>query len=235
MTCFLLSTEAGFLVLSLAICALAAYLSDVPAERYTKNLKAFGLLLLFTFLIHVLMTPGDAVLTLPFTGIAITDAGLANGLRYAVRFGLLITMAAVLSFTTTPVELSDAVEKLFSPLKRLRLPVREFAFMLTLTIRFIPILLTEAERIKHAQLSRGLRFDRGGLERVKNVLPMVIPLFVSSIRRAEDLAVAMEARGYHGGEGRTMFKAQTMSPADYQVLAVAGFGACALLFFRFWG
>jgi len=184
----------------------------------SKNLKPFFWLFLITFLIHLLTTRGTVLYSIPWLDWTITSEGMTNGTVYSIRLALLIIIAALLTMTTAPIELTDSLEKLFSPLKRVKVPVHEFALMMTLALRFIPILLREAERIRNAQLSRGLSLEGNLMHRVKNIIPMILPLMVAAIRRADELAVAMEARSYTGGSGRTTYRKLGFAPGDYVLL-----------------
>jgi len=207
------------------------FLTKISMRIILGNLRSFLWLVVFTFLLHVLLTPGDQLLKIPFAGLVVTHQGLAGGLLYSLRIMLLLVLAVMLTMTTTPIELADSIEKLGSPLKKLKIPVQEFALMLTLSLRFVPILLQEADTIRDAQLSRGLLLETNILQKIKNIVPMIIPLFVSSIRRAEELAVAMDARSYTGGEGRTHYKTYTFTGNDFKTLAVSCSVFGVVLFF----
>jgi energy-coupling factor transport system permease protein len=135
-----------------------------------------------------------------------------------VRLVLLIILAALLTLTTSPIELTDALEKMFGPLKKLKVPTHEIVMMLTLSLRFIPTLLEEAQRLKNAQVSRGASFDGHLIQRIKSIVPLILPLFISAFRRADDLALAMDSRCYTGGEGRSSFRRLKFATADYAVL-----------------
>ncbi len=219
MTCLLLSQELFLFLLLTGVCLLGFYLSEIPLSRILKNLKPFFWLFLITFCIHLFTTKGHEINRISFLGFGLSEEGLLNGLSYSLRLGLLIVFAAFLTMTTPPIEITDSLEKLFSPLKRFKVPVHEFVLMMTLSLRFLPLLILEAERIKNAQLSRGVSLEGNLLQRVKNIVPMILPLFISAIRRAEDLAVAMEARHYVGGEGRTSFRKLRFRKGDFGMLA----------------
>ncbi len=221
MTCFLLSDKLLNMFLFTGICTVTMFLTKISIRIILGNLRSFLWLVIFTFSLHLLLTPGEQLINIPFVGLVVTQQGLANGLLYSLRIMLLLVLAVMLTMTTTPIELADSIEKLGSPLKKLQIPVQEFALMLTLSLRFVPILLREAETIKEAQLSRGLLLETNVLQKIKNIIPMIIPLFVSSIRRAEDLAVAMEARSYTGSQGRTNYKKYTFTGNDFKTLAVS--------------
>ncbi|MFQ5753192.1 MAG: energy-coupling factor transporter transmembrane component T family protein [bacterium] len=227
MTCLLLSNDLYLILIQAGLFLLAMYFSKIPYKVVLKNLKWFFWLFLITFCIHVLDL--DIISTLPFLSFKISEHGLIIGLSYTIRLALFIVFASLLTLTTTPIELTDSLEKLFSSLKQLKLPVHEFALMMTLTIRFIPILIREAERIKNAQLSRGASLEGRLLQRIKNIIPMLLPLFISAIRRADDLAVAMEARHYIGGEGRTNYHQLVFKSADFGLVIFSGAFLCGIV------
>jgi len=202
-------------------------LSGVPAAAYLKNLKAFLFLFVLAFAVHALQMRWSAAF--PFLHVGISSGGVVDGVRYTLRLGLVIHMASVLTMTTTPLALTDGLERLLAPLKRLKVPIHEFALMMMLTLRFVPILTREADRVRNAQLSRGLAIQGGLVRRIKTVTPMVLPLLFSAIRRAEELAVAMEARGYRVGEPRSSFQKLAWTRADSTVLAVAGWLVAGLI------
>ena len=216
MTCPLLSDQIWLLLVESVLCIIAVQVSSIPWKIITRNLKWFFCLFLITFGVHAL----DASLgsTFPFLSLSLSQGGLLLGLLFTLRLTLMIVYAALLTLTTTPIELTDGIEKMLTPLRRYRFPVHEFALMMTLTLRFIPILLREAERIRNAQLSRGVSVEGSLLERVRNVIPMLLPLLMSAIRKADDLATAMAARHYIGGEGRTHYRRMTLGPADLGVM-----------------
>lgn len=180
-------------------------LSGVPLRMYFKGLKAILVIILFTTVINLFYGTGDPLWQ--WGVLKITRNGIFNSIFIAVRIALLIFISSVLTFTTSPTELTDALERVLKPLKLLRIPVHEIAMMMTIALRFVPTLLEETDRIMSAQKARGADMESGGLiQRVKALIPILIPLFVSAFRRAYDLAMAMECRCYRGGEGRTKMK-----------------------------
>lgn len=199
---------------SAIIIPLLLVVSKLPPRWLARSLKPLIFILLFTFVIHLFLTPGPALFRLgPLTG---TRTGLARGAFFGLRLILVIAVSSFVTLTTTPVRLTDAMESLLKPLKRVRLPVHEFALMATIALRFIPTLLAEAEGIIRAQKARGADFESGNIiRRARSFVPILVPLFVGAFRRADDLAVAMEARGYAGGEGRTRLHILSMRPTDY--------------------
>ena len=185
-------------------------LSKVPLSFMVRGLKAIVVLLIITMLFNVLLTPGEVLWQ--FGILRVTEEGLILAGKMGIRLIFLILGASLMTLTTTPTKLTDALEKLMRPLKRIRVPVHEIAMMMSIALRFIPILLEETDKIMKAQMARGADFESGNLiKKVKAMVPLLVPLFVSAFRRANDLALAMEARCYHGGEGRTQMK-----PLRYQ-------------------
>ena len=221
MTCLLISFEPSVLLFFSILTLAVVGVSRLPMSLVFKNIRPFLLLFLLTIAVHVFWTQGRVIAQVPLLQLNITAEGLFFGFVYSVRLALLIIIAAVLTLSTSPIELTDALEKLFKPLKRLKVPTHEIVMMLTLSLRFIPTLLEEAQRIKNAQLSRGATFEGNLVQRFKSIVPLVLPLFISAFRRADDLALAMDSRCYTGGEGRTSFRRLKFQNADYLVLAVS--------------
>lgn len=186
----------GFLVLSIAA-------SRLPIKVILKGLKAIYILLAITFIFNAFLSGGQTEYFRVWI-FRLTQEGLTRAVFMALRLLLLITGASLLTLTTTPISLTDGIERLLRPLTRLHFPAHEVAMMMTIALRFIPTLMEETDRIMKAQSARGASFDEGGLlKRAKAVIPLLVPLFVSAFRRADELAMAMEARCYCGGEGRT--------------------------------
>ena len=214
MTAALFAIDKIGFVLLFGMLVLALY----PASRLSLrlawgNIKPFIWLFLLTIGLHALMTEGDKT-TLPLVGLKISISGLAAGAFYAVRIVVLIVMANAFTLTTSPLSLTDAMEKLLSPFRRFGVRAHEIALMTSIALRFIPIFLEEIDRIRLAQSARGASFEGGFIRKIKAVVPIVVPLFVSVFRRANDLAMAMESRCYRGGEGRTHFVDLKYRPAD---------------------
>ncbi|MCG8607435.1 energy-coupling factor transporter transmembrane protein EcfT, partial [bacterium] len=196
---------------------------------FVRNLKWFLLLFVITFGIHSLEFRFEA--GWPYLGFS--KEGFFIGSVYTARLALLIIFAALLTLTTAPIELTDGVERLLNPLKRFRMPVHEFALMMTLALRFIPILIREAERVKNAHLSRGATLQGSIVSRIRSIIPMAMPLFLSAIRRADELAIAMAARHYTGGEGRTSYQQFVFERADYYLLLSAVSLLLGIVMFQF--
>ncbi len=208
------------------ILLLAVGLSKVGFRQVTRGLKPILILLVITTLFNVFYTTGGKVI-FEWSFITITDYGVYNAFYMVVRITLLIIATfTLLTYTTSPIMLTDALESVLSPLKKIRVPVHELAMMMTIALRFIPTLLEETDKIMSAQKSRGADFESGGLiKRAKALIPILIPLFISAFRRAEELACAMECRCYKGGEGRTRLRIMKLKGTDYGVLIV-----CLVLF-----
>lgn len=182
------------------------YMSRVPISYVTKAIKPMKFILPFMFLLNLFMIKTGTVL-FSWRFITVTTGGVYQALFIILRLIALVTGASLLTLTTTPVSLTEGLERLLSPLKIIKFPVHELAMMITIALRFIPTLLEEADKIMKAQLARGADLESGNvLKRAKAMLPILIPLFVNSFRRAEELALAMESRCYHGGEGRTRLR-----------------------------
>jgi energy-coupling factor transport system permease protein len=189
-------------------------LSKVPIRFIVKGLKPVVVLLLFTVFFNLFFTSGNVILHWYF--IKITDKGLRLAGFMGIRLTCLILGSSLMTFTTTPNQLTDGLERLLWPLRRIKVPVHEISMMMSIALRFIPILLEETDKIMKAQMARGADFESGGLlKRAKSLIPLLVPLFVSAFRRANDLAMAMEARCYRGGEGRTKMKPLKYKSRDY--------------------
>ncbi|MEY8446109.1 energy-coupling factor transporter transmembrane protein EcfT [Enterococcus ratti] len=199
----------------------SVFLSKVDIKFFIRGIRPLLWLILFTVALQVLFTSGGSVYW-SWGIFSITEFGVMNGVFIFCRFVLIIFMSTLLTLTTPPLELSDAIEYLLRPLKAVRFPVHEISLMLSIALRFVPTLMDETEKIMNAQRARGVDFGEGNLvQKMKTVIPLLIPLFVSSFNRAEDLATAMEARGYQGGEGRTKYRILCWHNCD--TLTVCGF------------
>ncbi len=216
------------------------HLSKVPLKYILKGLKPIVILLMFTVVMNLFLTRGGE--TLFHYGIfTITENGLRTSVFMAVRLMYLVTGSSIMTFTTSPNGLTDGMEKLLQPLNKVNIPVHEVAMMMSIALRFIPILLEETDKIMKAQMARGADFESGNIiQRAKAMIPILVPLFVSAFRRANDLAMAMEARCYHGGEGRTKMKPLKYKGRDRAAYAVtilytaAVFAAGRFVSFRLW-
>ena len=226
---FVVNQAAGYVVAVLFL-ALAIRLSHVPFRFMVRGMRAILFLLILTFGFNLFLTPGEAVFQV--WKLTVTREGITMAVRMAVRLSLLIIGSSVMTLTTTPNNLTDGLERLLKPLQKLRVPVHEIAMMMSIALRFIPILLEETDKIMKAQTARGASFDEGNLlQRAKNMVPLLVPLFISAFRRANDLAMAMEARCYRGGDGRTKMKPLHYEKRDYltYVVLLVYFAACIVV------
>ncbi len=210
---FLFRSFYGYIAVTIFLFSIIK-LSKVPFGYIVKGLKAVVVLLLFTLFFNMFFTPGDPLIKYGF--IKITKEGLQNSGFMAIRLTYLIVGSSLMTFTTTPNQLTDGLEKVLRPLNHIKVPVHEISMMMSIALRFIPILLEETDKIMKAQMARGADFESGGiLKRAKSLIPLLVPLFVSAFRRANDLAMAMEARCYRGGDGRTKMKPLRYHGRDY--------------------
>lgn len=191
--------------LVISFIGLAVLLSKVPVGFVMRGLKPIFMLIIFAFVINIFMTPGDPLFKWGI--ISVSVEGVERAFFMALRLILLIVGTSLLTLTTSPIELTDGIEYLLNPLKKIGLPAHELAMMMTIALRFIPTLLEETDKIMKAQMARGADFESGNImSRAKALIPLLVPLFISAFRRADELAMAMEARCYRGGEGRTRMK-----------------------------
>ena len=192
--------------LLLGFTLLAVMLSKIRLYFLINGLKPVFILVIFTFLLHIFFTrEGDVLLDLGI--LRIYEEGLRQGIFISIRFIVLVFITSVLTLTTSPISITDGIEVLLGPFKRIKLPVHELALMMSISLRFIPTLMDETSKIMKAQMARGSDIGSGPVkERIRAVVPLLVPLFVSAFKRAEDLATAMEVRGYRGGEGRTRYR-----------------------------
>lgn len=206
-------------------------LSRVPLKTILKALKPIIIFVLITALIHAFLTPGTEVWR--WGVLKVTKEGLNQAVFTACRLILLIGVSSLLTLTTTPISLTDGMESILGPFKRIGLPAHELAMMMTIALRFIPTLLEETDKIMKAQVSRGADFISGNLiKKSKALVPLLVPLFISAFKRAEELALAMEARGYHGGEGRTRMRVLRMKSADWISLGLVSAFLVYMGFYR---
>ncbi|MEG2676838.1 MAG: energy-coupling factor transporter transmembrane component T [Oscillospiraceae bacterium] len=187
--------------------------AKIPLKLVRKSLKPIIPIVLFTSVLNMFFMSGDPLFTI--WKLTITKQGVYFAIILSLRIVCLIAGSSLLTYTTSPIELTDGIESLLSPLKRFKMPVHELAMMMTIALRFIPTLIEETDKIMSAQKSRGANLDTGNfITRVKALVPVLVPLFISSFRRADELALAMECRCYHGGEGRTRLKRLIFKPVD---------------------
>ena len=217
---FLVNSVTGFVLVAAALAA-GVFASRVPAKVFLRLLRPVLFIAALTALFQVFFSREGPVL-LQWGFLEVHEGGLRMGFLLALRILLLVSAAGLLTATTAPVTLADGIEDLLSPLKKLRFPAHEVAMMMTIALRFIPTLQQEAQKIMKAQAARGAEFDDGGLtRRAKALVPVLVPLTVGAFRRADELAEAMESRGYRGGEGRTRYRELHFRVRDALVLIAA--------------
>ena len=226
---FVFHTFWGYLVATVFLGSVIL-ISKVPVKFIFKGLKAIFVLLLFTIVFNIILTPGEVLWRWGF--IKVTKEGLVLAGRMAIRLIYLVIGSSIMTLTTTPNQLTDGLERQLRPLNKIHVPVHEIAMMMSIALRFIPILLEETDKIMKAQIARGADFENGNLiQKAKNMVPLLVPLFISAFRRANDLAMAMEARCYHGGDDRTQMKPLKYAGRDYAAYGIlTGYLAIAILF-----
>lgn len=213
---FIINSFVGYGLVFLWVFAVATA-AKLPYKMLLKGLRPLRWILLITFVVNVLFTPGENLFSIGF--INVSREGLILATRMAVRLVLLVLGTSILTLTTSPVSLTDGIEGVLSPFKKIGLPAHELAMMMTIALRFIPTLIDETDKIMKAQMARGADFESGNvLNRAKNMVPLLVPLILNSIKRADDLAVAMEARCYRGAEGRTKLRPLKYTQLDMIML-----------------
>ena len=216
----------------LLITVLCMAISHIGPEHIFNGLKPMVIIIVLTAGLNMFYTKGTAVVE----GWIITYEGIYRAIKMVLRILLLITGTFMLTYTTSPIALTDGLEILCNPLKKIKVPVHEMTMMMSMALRFIPTLISETDKIMSAQKARGADFETGGLvKRAKALIPILVPLFVSAFRRADELAVAMECRCYHGGEGRTRMKVLKFERRDIIALILGIIFAFVVIFFKSWG
>lgn len=220
---FVVDSWVGYLLAALFLAA-TIRLSNVPFRYIVRGMKTILFLLLITVCFNLFLTPGEVIWQFGF--LKMSREGLSFAIKMALRLSLLILGSSIMTLTTTPTQLTDALESLMRPLKKIHVPVHEISMMMSIALRFIPILMEETDKIMKAQIARGADFEsRNLVKKIKSLVPLLVPLFISAFRRANDLAMAMEARCYRGGEGRTKMK-----PLVYQGRDRVAYGVLLLYF-----
>ena len=210
---FLVKNFIGYIIAALFL-ATGIALSKVPPKFIFRGMKTIFFLLFITMIFNLFLTPGKELVS--FWKLTITYEGVQMAIMMAIRLIFLITGSSLMTLTTTPNNLTDGLESLLRPLKVIKVPVHEISMMMSIALRFIPILMEETDKIMKAQMARGADFESGSIiNRAKSLVPLLVPLFISAFRRANDLAMAMEARCYRGGDGRTKMKPLVYSKTDY--------------------
>lgn len=211
---------------------LVIFVSRIRLYFLLNGLKPILFLIAFTLLMHLFFTR-EGVLLVNWGFIKIYEEGLRQGIFISIRFLVLVLMTSILTLTTSPISITDGIEELLNPFKRFKLPVHELALMMSISLRFIPTLMDETDKILKAQLARGSDISTGSIkQRIRAVIPLLVPLFVSAFKRAEDLAIAMEVRGYRGGEGRTRFRQLSWSFRDTLIMVLLAVLTIALYLLR---
>ncbi len=225
---FVAKTTLSYLLMALALIS-AILISKVGFKAVLRGMKPVFFIVIFTALLNLFYTPGAGEPLVSFWVFRIYYEGIRTAIFMVARIMLLISCTFLLTYTTSPILLTDGLESLLGPLKKLRVPVHELAMMMSIALRFIPTLIEETDKIMSAQRARGADFDSGGLiQKAKALVPLLVPLFISAFRRADELAVAMECRCYHGGEGRTRMRQLRLAAIDYTALLL-GCALCALI------
>ncbi|WP_078578493.1 energy-coupling factor transporter transmembrane component T family protein [Salipaludibacillus agaradhaerens] len=218
---FLFASRHPAVLISGGLLTITAFvLANIPLRFYMKGMRFIAIIILFTFILHLIMTNEGTVLW-DAGWMTVYTGGVSTGALIGFRLLLLIVMTTLLTLSTTPVDLTDGMERLMQPLAKMKIPTHELALMMSIALRFIPTLLEETSKIAKAQMARGANFSQGSLwQRLKAIVPILIPLFVQAFKRAEDLATAMEARGYAGGKGRTKYRQLVWKRQDTLVISV---------------
>lgn len=215
---FLIKNPVGYLLLTV-FSGFLVVIAQIPTKLFLQSLRPILWLLIFTMVFHFFLTEGRTIAQLG--PLIITEEGVLRGISMGWRLMLLIIFSSLLTLSTSPLSLTDGLESLLHPFKRIGIPVHELAMMITIALRFIPTLLEEAEKIMKAQTARGMDFSQGNImKRVQALIPLLVPLFIGAFRRADELANAMEARCYRGGVGRTRMKELRAQTSDYLGLSL---------------
>jgi energy-coupling factor transport system permease protein len=229
---FIVNNFTGYIFLTI-FTLLTILIAKIPFKYILKGIKPILWIIVFTAVLNMLLTPGNIVYK--YGPITITDRGIYLSVFMVLRLIFLIVGTSILTLTTSPIALTDGIERLLSPFKAIGVPAHELAMMMTIALRFIPTLLDETDKIMKAQMARGADFESGNIiNRAKNLVPILVPLFISSFRRADDLAMAMEARCYRGGEGRTRLKQLKVEGRDYVACAVTALLVIISILSRRW-
>lgn len=227
---FVVDSWVGYVVAALFLVCMIK-LSKVPFRYMVKGMRAIVFILLITVVFNLFLTPGEPLVSV--WKLTITKEGLRTAVMMAVRLSFLIVGSSLMTLTTTPNSLTDGMEKLMKPLKYVKVPVHEIAMMMSIALRFIPTLLEETDKIMKAQQARGADFESGNIiNRAKALIPILVPLFISAFRIAQDLAMAMEARCYRGGKGRTRMHAMKMQGRDYGAMVLLALFLAVIILMR---
>ena len=216
---FIVANLPGYAI-ALAFLYIVVRISGIKFSYLAKGVKPLRFIIIFTFILNLFFVQGETpIFTLGF--FTLTKEALNNAIYFALRLVFLVMGTSMLTLTTSPVQLTDGLERIMHPLEKIHFPAHELAMMMTIALRFIPTLIEETEKIMNAQKARGAMLDSGTFtQRIKALVPILIPLFISAFRRADELAMAMECRCYHGGEGRTRLKQLKFTSEDFRCLVV---------------
>ena len=224
----------GYMVMA-ATLAVCVKISKVGFKSLVRGLKPLVVIIAFTGILNIFFTPAETYL-LEWGILRISEKGIQNALFMVVRIMLLVMGTFLMTYTTSPIRLTDGLESLLGPLKRFRVPVHELAMMMAIALRFIPTLIEETDKIMSAQKARGADFESGNIfQKAKALVPILVPLFISAFRRADELATAMECRCYHGGEGRTRLHQLKYEKRDYIAFGVGAAFLAAMIVLRQFG
>ncbi|WP_304509540.1 energy-coupling factor transporter transmembrane component T family protein [Anaerotignum sp.] len=231
-TLFMINSFVGYLFVIAALMA-EIQVSKVPLKFMLKGIRSIMIIIFFTAFINLFMTRGEHILW-QWGFLSLTVEGIMLAIKMCIRLVLLIVGSSVLTLTTTPIQLTDGIEYMLRPFKKIGVPAHEIAMMMTIALRFIPTLLDETDKIMKAQQARGADFDTGNLmQKAKSLIPILVPLFISAFRRAEELAMAMEARCYHGDENRTRMNRMYMQKRDYHAFVLGLIYIVAIIGLRY--
>ena len=227
---FLVESLWGYVLLA-AFLGIVVYLAHVGAKSVLRSLRPLLFIIVFTFILNMFFYNGPTVL-FQWGSVKLSEEGIFRAVLIVLRLVFLIFSTSLLTLTTSPMQLTDGMESLLKPLNRIRFPVHEMAMMMSIALRFIPTLAEETDRIMKAQMARGAEFDSGNIiKKARNMIPLLVPLFVSAFKRADELALAMESRCYKGGEGRTKMKVLRFEARDWIALCVTAAVSAALVVF----
>jgi len=208
------------------------FISKIPLAYIIRGLKPIVFIIIFTVLLNIFFVPGEQEIFSIWV-LTVTVEGVISATMMGVRLVMLITSSSILTLTTSPIQLTSAIESSLSPLKKVGFPAHEIAMMMTIALRFIPTLMEEADKIMKAQMARGASFDTGNvLQRAKSLIPILVPLFISSFRRADELAMAMESRCYRGDINRTRMRQLKYVSSDYKAIACLALFTAIMIFLR---
>lgn len=215
---FFVKSFLGYAFVFLFLAAIV-FVSEIPPKYVIKGLRPLIFIIMLTFVLNIFFTQGETIIW-QYRFLVLSKEGLIQGAMMALRLIMLVTGTSLLTLTTSPIALTDGIESLLSPLKIIKFPAHELAMMMTIALRFIPTLLEETDKIMKAQMARGADFESGNIiERAKSLVPLLVPLFISAFRRADELAMAMESRCYRGGDNRTKMKEHRVEFRDYVAIS----------------